>query len=230
MTDTPATHPGWGGTLCNQCNKRHVTRLDANACLGHAKHDRSKPCTNPPRTDQRVCRMHGGSSPQAKRKAVERGIIAGARKRLNIPEHVDPKAALAAELGRTQAWVEWLESQVDTVTDESLIWGRTRTVDKEGGEETTTEAKPSIWYQMAKDERKHLLLVAREAHAAGVEDRRVQLEERQARQSLELLRGALEALGHDMESPKVRQLVAATWRKIEAASGVVEASAVEVGK
>lgn len=49
------------------------------------------------------CRMHGGQLPRVKAAAKRRIAEANARRRLDIPDHVDPRDALARELATTDA-------------------------------------------------------------------------------------------------------------------------------
>lgn len=144
---------------------------------------------------------------------------AEARRRLEIPEHVDPRDALAEELGRTVAWVDWLGEQVGAVDDDALVWGATRRVDKAPLPEVTEEAKPSIWWSEYRAERKHLIEVAKTAHACGVEDRRVELEVHRAELLVMVVTGLVGDLGLDAEDESVKATMI-TWlgkaRAIEA--------------
>lgn len=169
------------------------------------------------------CRMHGGQLPRVKAAAARRVAEAKARRQLNIPEHVDPRDALAEELARTIAWVRWLGAQVDAVDDTALIWGRTKEVDKIPAPEVTEEAKTSMWWSMLIEQRKHLLEVAKAAHACGVEDRRVEIQMQQAEILVGIVTGMVADLGLDMGDPKVRATVAAHLRRGEA----IEAKGIE---
>jgi hypothetical protein len=55
---------------CDKCGHTHVTKKGGPACRAHKRS--GQPCTNPPMTGQAVCRMHGGSAPQARAAAEQR--------------------------------------------------------------------------------------------------------------------------------------------------------------
>lgn len=180
-------------------------------------------CRHRAMTGANVCRHHGGRAPQVKAAAAKRLAVAAARRRLDIPEHVDPRDALAEELARTIAWVRWLGVQVDAVDDTALIWGRTKAVAKIPAPEVTEEAKTSMWWTMLVEQRKHLVEVAKAAHACGVEDRLVEIKMRQAEVLVSIVTGMVADLGLDMADPKVRATVATHLRRGEA----IEAKGVE---
>lgn len=158
-----------------------------------------------------VCAMHGGSTKRAKAKAVVVLAEREARRRLAIPTNVDPRDALTEELGRTLAWVRWLGDQVDAQDDVDLVWGKTKEVDKVGGPqsfggvEPTHEAKSSVWWTMYKDERKHLVAIAKVAHECGVKEREVEIAVEQTRLLAEVVKGVLVDLGvfDDPRTPAV---------------------------
>ena len=168
-----------------------------------------------------VCSMHGGQLPAVKAAAKRRVAEANARRRLDIPDHVDPRDALARELATTVAWVRWLGGQVDAVDDTAMIWGPTKSVDKISAPEVTMEAKPSIWWAMYIEQRKHLIEVAKAAHACGVEDRRVEIEMRTAEILVQVVTGMVADLGHDLEDPATKATVVGWLRKAEAIEATV---------
>lgn len=75
-----------------------------------------KRCKMPPMMGQQVCRMHGGSSPQARKKAAERLIEQQARKTLADLEQVetltDPFTALEGLASQAVQLVDVLRGQV----------------------------------------------------------------------------------------------------------------------
>jgi hypothetical protein len=86
---------------------------DDNRC--HAKNRRSVRCGNGSLPGQQVCRLHGGSSPQAKRKAAERVLEDQARKaldKLDIQPVDDPLEALSQLAGQILAWKDLLAERV----------------------------------------------------------------------------------------------------------------------
>ena len=190
MTDQP----------CPKCGQHHP------GCTAHAK-THGGPCGAPPMNNQTVCRLHGGKSPQAKAAAKHRGQIAKARQEvtaLALPDNIDPQTALLDELRRTSGWVLYLEAKVDELDEHDLVWGTTK--EKTGGDDrgTTQEAKPSAWYVLLRDERRHLLDVAGACIRAGIEERRIALAEGQGR----LIAGAIQQiLARLMLTAEQQQLV-----------------------
>lgn len=160
----------------------------------------------------KVCYSHGGQLPSVKAAAARNE----ARRRLAIPDAVDPRDALADELARTIAWVGWLGQQVDAVDDATLVWGRTKQITGLVGLETTVEARPSVWWAEYRAERKHLIEVARTAHACGVEDRRVELMVHQAELLVAVVTGMAVDLGHDPDDPGVKKIILARLAKAKA--------------
>ena len=86
-----------------------------------AKRRDGKPCGNRPMAGQSVCRMHGGSSPQARAKAAERLAEHRARRTLAELEQVDPVtdpfAALEGLAGQAVALVDVLRDQVSQLQE-----------------------------------------------------------------------------------------------------------------
>lgn len=184
-------------------------------CTGTSKRS-GKRCARWATPGATVCYYHGGGSPKVKAAAARRVAQAEARRQLDIPNHIDPRDALAEELARTIAWVRWLSHKVDAVDDTALIWGITRTIQKLPAPETTEEAKNSMWWTMLIEQRRHLIEVARAAHACGVEDRRVQILSEQADQLLSAMFGLAEALGQTADDPHVRAAIATQMRRVAA--------------
>lgn len=131
--------------------------------------------------------MHGGSAPQsiaaAERRRQERVALL-ALESFGIPVEVDPHTALLQELHRTAGAVAWLGAIVADIDRDDLAWGRTEEVEKTSGEfpgtDTTSAAKPNVWYELWIRERKHLLDVSKACLTAGIEERRIRVVEAQA--------------------------------------------------
>jgi hypothetical protein len=68
-------------------------------------------CTQPAMKAQERCRMHGGSSPRTRAKAIERMAETRAvelANRLGVPRSISAVDALQEELNQTQGRIDWL--------------------------------------------------------------------------------------------------------------------------
>ena len=86
---------------CGKCDQHHAR------CSGHRRD--GQPCTQWPIAGQRVCKQHGGKSPQALAKAKERLLearIAGEVAKVEIQPVVNPVGHLAELGGEVLAWLE----------------------------------------------------------------------------------------------------------------------------
>lgn len=171
-------------------------------CHAHTLRDGTRrPCRNPAVTGLTVCRSHGGASPQSKAKAnAARVDIAAGRAvaRLGVKVEMHPAEALvdlvhwtAGEVAYWRGIVVELEQQGG---HKALTWGKTKV--KDGGDDrgTTKEAKPHIAYAMLTSASDRLATYAAAALRAGVDERRVQLAERQGQLVADVIRGVLAAL------------------------------------
>lgn len=145
---------------CPQCGLPHPR------CSGH-KRDGS-PCGQHPMAGQRVCKMHGGASPQARAAAARRLAEEAARAAvvtLGLPVDISPTEALLEEVRWTAGHVAWLRERVQELDQQvthivepedddgeaelmshhpnharhGLIWGTTKVVDKGSGAEPGTD-------------------------------------------------------------------------------------------
>lgn len=161
-------------------------------CSGHRSD--GSPCGNWPMTGQRVCKKHGGASPQAKA-AAERRLqaeqAARAVQTFGLPREVDPRDALLEEVYRTAGAVDWLGEQVRKLETSAVVWGRA----EESDQGVKDKAAPSIWVQLFQQERQHLVRVCKETVQAGVEERRVRLAEQQG----SMLAGVIKAILGDLD-------------------------------
>jgi hypothetical protein len=138
------------------------------------------------------CRLHGGAT-RSQLRHVERELAAAALAEYGLPVTVDPGEALLQEVHRSAGHVEWLAQLVASL--EHGGDGYRRDLLDAGGpaeREIYTPLsglkqlsrdgryeKPSTWWELYYAERRHLREVCRDAVATGVEERRVQLAERQ---------------------------------------------------
>ncbi|MFI7125976.1 hypothetical protein ACIBQ1_09800 [Nonomuraea sp. NPDC050153] len=91
--------------------------------------------------------------------------------------------ALLEEVHRTAGHVAWLQQKVSETEADDLVWGLVEEVDKGATEfagiDTTKAARPSVWLELYRAERKHLTDVCKAALAAGIAERQVRLAEQQ---------------------------------------------------
>lgn len=152
--------------------------IDERRCSAHTSSGR--PCRKAPIAGGDVCPTHGGSAPQVKAAAARRLELRAAARELAAlgePVTIDPAAALLSLVHHKAGEVAWLRAMVQTEDLDDLVWGQTR--EKVGGDDagTTHEAKPSIWWAMLRSAEDQLATFAAAAIKAGVEERRVRLEE-----------------------------------------------------
>jgi hypothetical protein len=146
-------------------------------------------CKLPPVPGGTRCRFHGGASPRAKAAAQRRLEHAKAQKAVDtygLPLDIAPEDALLAEVHRTAGHVAWLGQLVSELEQRGLKQYAT-------GEGGALWERPSVWVELYQKERSHLVAVCKAAVSAGVEQRRVDLAERQGELVGELLRVAIEA-------------------------------------
>jgi len=136
-----------------------------------------KRCQRQLKDGVRVCRYHGGAAP-----AVRAVTTFG------LPVEVAPEVALLEEVHRTAGHVAWLAELVAGLDRAQL-----RQYDQVGVQ------RPSVWVELYQTERAHLVAVCKAALAAGVEERRVRLAERQGELVAELLTTAVRAAGMSRE-------------------------------
>lgn len=156
---------------CGRCDLPHER------CAGHNR--LGLPCRLWPLAGQRVCGMHGGKAPKALAAAsrrLEAVAATNAVRSFGLPVEVDPHTALLQELARTAGAVAWLDAVVRGIKPKDVTWGKTQV--KRGGDDwgTTSAAGVNTWVQLWQVERRHLLDVSKACIAAGIEERRVELE------------------------------------------------------
>lgn len=179
---------------------------DSRYCGGKLRQGRVGTCTRPagwgtPHAGIGRCKLHGGST-QTHLVAAGRARASKAVATYGLSREVDPHTALLEEVHRTAGHVAWLGEVVRRIQQGDLAWGVTRT--KLGGEDegTTYEARPNIWLELYVRERKHLVVVCRDAVSAGIEERRVRLAESQGA----LLAGVVERIARALYDALVAAL------------------------
>jgi len=153
------------------------------------------------------CKLHGGNTPNGKRHA-QKARAKKARDTFGLPQEIDPAVALLQEVWRTQGHVVWLGAVVQQLRKKDVAWGITKR--KTGGEDhgTTFEAKVNAYVALYQDERKHLARVSAEAIKAGVEVKRLKIEEQRAELIVTMLGTIFDSLElSDDQAAKLETLV-----------------------
>lgn len=194
MTKKSKRDRNLGRPTCIKCGKVH------DRCTAHTR--AGEPCRIDPMKNQTVCRIHGGSNPVALQAAARRDRehrMHQAVATLGLAVEISPEEALVEEIRWTAGHVRWLRSQIQDLDPKDLVWGKVQTVDRGSGEfpglDHTYAAGMNPWYDLYLRERDHLVKVCAAAMKAGVEERKIQLAERQGMMLAEVIRRVLEALG-----------------------------------
>jgi len=179
-----------------KCNGRKTS--DRGYCKQKAGHNTWHPGVG-------RCSRHGGCSPkytaEVFRLRAEQEV-----KRYTFKVKTDPHSALLEELERTVGVIQFLETKVNLLEHEGK--GANMVGPVGGGQGGFPEYKPNVYWVMLQSERKHLEDIAGSCIKAGIEERRVQLAERQGEAIAAVLKGVLEELKiPDKDSEKVPGLV-----------------------
>ena len=91
----------------------------ADRCSGRSKRTK-KPCKNHPMRGSKVCRMHGGGTPQARAKAAARRVEAEARRAFGRLADFstpigDPLTELSRLAGDVVAWKNFLAGRIENL-------------------------------------------------------------------------------------------------------------------
>ena len=155
------------------------------------------------------CRMHLG------RKAKDVIAEDQARKAVvtfGLPRDISPTDALLEEVRYTAGHVAWLREQVQALEAADLVWGLTEEAHKGAtefpGTDRTEAAKPNVWLELYYRERKHLVDVTKAAIAAGIEERRVRLEEAKGQLVADIIRRITGRLGLSAEQSAILPKIA----------------------
>jgi hypothetical protein len=173
-----------------------------------------------------VCRWHGGRAPQTAAAAERRGAlakVAGEMARLGVGIEVDPAEALLAMVYEAAGNVAFLRQQVaqlpvhpvmrhvELVDEDGEVVGHQAEVVEAGlyGPDHLGDARRHVLVRLYEEERTRLANFSRMALAAGVEERRVSLAERQGAQIAEVIVEVLDAMDLTAEQREVGRRVAA---------------------
>lgn len=176
-----------------------TTKPEGRAKCGAARKHDAGPCTRPAGwgTDHPgvgYCKLHLGST-ASHRRAASLEIARRECEALSIPVEVSPAEALLDELYRTAGWIATYARMVDELGDTSALYGPTFHTSGV----RTGEARPHVTVELLFRERQHYRAVSEAAIRAGVEVRRLELQERQVELAQRAFEAMLEELGLDSE-------------------------------
>ena len=183
---------------CPSCGRTHPK-----GCTAHRSSD-GAPCGGLRVDGLTVCVAHGGKTAKARAKAQRARDEQAAQRevaRLGIKVEVHPAVALLDLVHWTAGEVAYWRDVVTRLADDpeqSLTWGRVKT---ESGQEkgqptdlTTEQAGVPVAYTMLERASDRLAAYAQAALKAGVDERRVQLAERQGALVADVIRAVLDRL------------------------------------
>lgn len=192
---------------CERCDEVHP------GCVAHNR--AGGPCGCPPCKGQRVCRMHGGRSPQAvaaAEKRLEREAVGAELERLGVAVDVDPGEALVGLVREAAGNVAFLRAKVQelkqeaqaisVVTDDDgvrMVSAPKAIAGPTGSIAKPYEAAPHIYVAMYAEWCDRLANYASLALRAGVDERRIRLAERDAEALMGAVVTALDAAGLEPE-------------------------------
>jgi len=179
-------------------------------------------CSQRPMKGQRVCKKHGGKSPQAQRVAKRRlheiDVADQVGKMLAAydGDAIDPTEALLEVVTRTWAWVQVLGGLTGRLgpghqpdgTDAAGISGIY-------GPDHLGDARPHVLMAMYRDWMVDLAKVSKLALDAGIAERQVRAAERLGATIANVLRAVAGELGLDLEEPDVAEAVSRHLRAID---------------
>lgn len=159
------------------------------------------------------CRMHLGR--KAAPVIAEAKAEAAARKAVvtfGLPRDISAIDALMEEVRWTAGHVAWLRGQVQALEADALTWGVREQSEKNAtefaGTDTTYAAMPNTWLELYYRERKHLVEVTKAAITAGIEERRVRLEEAKGQLVAEIIKRVTGRLGLSAEQAAILPKIA----------------------
>lgn len=163
---------------------------DGKLICGAKKRGKDEACGSSPVPGGVRCGRHGGNSPKAKTAAEARiaeqelNHAIGTLGIIDKYPDIDPAQALLQEIRISHAHVQWLRERVAEVEPNELVWGITKTevgIGAQGPVDMTVqEAGFSTWYRIYLTEREHFAKLTTMALKAGIEQRRIELEEQKA--------------------------------------------------
>jgi hypothetical protein len=142
-----------------------------------------------------------------------------------IPQDMSPVDVLVDELKRSAGFCFWIEKQMAEWPDE-LVDLQTENLDDKGSMQIATNNK-ALWLDIWQRERVHLAKVSKMCIDAGVDERRVQLAEKQASVMFMLINEAFDMLHLSAEQKAaVPKIMPALIRQLAIPGEVVTQDAV----
>jgi hypothetical protein len=146
-------------------------------------------------------------------------------------DDTDPAEVLLTEIRRTAGHIQWLGAQLGATDPEKFVksfWLRGRQsgwIGKNEINQDDNRSAAAIWVELYLAERRHLATICRTALAAGIEERRVRMAERQAERIADVIVGILYDISSlygieiDLDDERVRTVIY-TWLQ-RAATGEI---------
>lgn len=200
------------GRTCTRCGLEHRAPDGRLTCAAHRRD--GQPCGQNRIIGSTTCRLHAGKAPQVQAAGRRRQALEAIKQELTSlggSIDVDPAEAMLAMV-REAAWnVAWLRSQVEELRPRLSDGDDAPVLIDEDGVATVHpawvgaavagrvdpanwKAEPHVLVRMYNDERDRLVRYAKLCRDAGIEERRVQVEEEQARWVVAMLDRAFEQL------------------------------------
>lgn len=162
--------------------------MDERRCTARSKQSGER-CKRAAIVGGTVCSMHGGRAPAVAAAAGRRDERSRALEALRsglaaaygdeVPD-IEPAEAMLQAVRWKHFEVLALRAKVAELDDEARVWGKVR--DKSGGDDygITQEARPHVWWVMLREAERDLVTFSAKARAAGVDDRRIEMEQEKA--------------------------------------------------
>lgn len=217
---------------------RGLPQPHLNPCNGHVKFERVegkstaprvplekwRPCSKSANLGASTCHKHGATAKHVAAKAkkrIERAKLEALMVTLGEPvEGMDTVERVEERIAARHGHVRWLLARVRDMEPEALVWGTTKTVrgdvvvgtgpgaSLDKATTDTEEAKPSVWYALYREASLDFEKLCVAAIAAGLEQRRVELAERDSDIWVRMIDGVLREMGHDPNDPQTAGIVA----------------------
>lgn len=146
------------------------------------------------------CKMHGGNTTSGKKSAARsfgRGLIEKQKFGGDLTlVNITPEQAIIEEVRRSTAMVRWLEERIGqwTIQDDQVSLGGLPRLMDETFKGTATFTDQREWLILYRDERAHMVKVAKMAIDAGLAKRMVEVAEDQGRMLAVAIKQVLDAL------------------------------------